>query len=135
MPKPPRQPKNRKIPTQEEEKRLGAISEVVGRYLKFALHDGVQRHRFLRELFALSCRMTRTVFIETIDRALRYQITDIDALQRIARLCLAQDVLLPDVDVDESFREREAYQQGHLTDAPDFSAYDPMLDNDEDHDG
>jgi transposase len=134
MPKPPRQPKNRKRPTQEEEKRLRAISEVVDRYLKFALHDGVQRHRFLRELFALSCRMTRSVFIETIDRALRYQITDIDTLQRIARLCLTQDVLLPDVDVDESFREREAYQRGHLTDAPDFSTYDQMLDNDEDDD-
>jgi transposase len=135
MPKPPRQPKNRKRPTQEEEKRLRAISEVVDRYLKFALNDGVQRHRFLRELFALSCRMTRSVFIETIERALRYQITDIDTLQRIARLCLTQDVLLPDVGVDESFRERETYQQGHLTDAPDFSPYDQMLKNDEDDDG
>jgi transposase len=131
MPKPARQPKHRKRPTQEEEKRLRAISEVVDRYLKFALHDGMQRHRFLRELFALSCRMTRSVFIETIERALRYQITDIDTLQRIARLCLTQDVLLPDVDVDESFREREAYRQGHLTDAPDFSLYNQMLENDE----
>jgi hypothetical protein len=79
--------------------------------------------------------MTRSVFIETIERALRYQITDIDTLQRIARLCLTQDVLLPDVGVDESFRERETYQQGHLTDAPDFSPYDQMLKNDEDDDG
>src|SRR5207247_9815889 len=37
MPKPARQPKNRKRPTQEEEKRLRAISEAVDRYLKFAL--------------------------------------------------------------------------------------------------
>ncbi len=135
MPKPPRQPKNRKRPTQEEEKRLRGISEVVDRYLKFALDDGVQRHRFLRELFSLSCRTTRSVFIETIERALRYQITDIATLQRIARLCVTQSVPLPDVDVDESFREREAYQQGHLTDAPDFSAYDHMLEDDEDEHG
>src|SRR6266705_1486420 len=107
MPKPPRQPKNRKRPTQEEENRLRAISEVVDRYLKFALHDGVQRHRFLRELFALSCRMTRSVFIQTMERALRYQITDIDTLQRIARLCVSQDDRpLPGADVDESFRQR-----------------------------
>ena len=136
MPKPTRQPKNRKKPTQEEEKRLRAISEAVDRYLKFALQAGVQRHRFLRELFALSCRMTRPVFIRTVERALRYQITDIDTLQRIARLCLSQDDRpLTGVDVDESFRQRETYQQGHLTDAPDFTSYDKMLDESEDDDG
>ena len=48
MPKPARQPKDRKRPTQEEEKRLRTISEAVDRYLKFALQTGVQRHRFLR---------------------------------------------------------------------------------------
>ena len=136
MPKPTRQPKNRKKPTQEEEKRLRAISEAVDRYLKFALQAGVQRHRFLRELFALSCRMTRSVFILTVERALRYQITGIDTLQRIARLCLSQDDRpLTGVDVDESFRQRETYQQGHLTDAPDFTSYDKMLDESEDDDG
>jgi len=136
MPKPARQPKHRKKPTQEEEKRLRAISVLVDRYLKFALQAGVQRHRFLRELFALSCRMTRSIFIQTIERALRYQITDIDTLQRIARLCLTQgDVQLPGVDVDESFRQRDAYQQGRLTDAPDFSLYDKMTEDNEDDDG
>ena len=136
MPKPARQPKNRKRPTQEEEKRLRTISEAVDRYLKFALQAGVQRHRFLRELFALSCRMTRSLFIQTIERALRYQITDIDTLQRIARLCLTQDDRpLPGADVDESFRQRDAYQQGSLTDAPDFSLYDKMLEDNEDDDG
>ena len=136
LPKPPRQPKNRKRPTQEEEKRLRAISDAVDRYLKFALQAGVQRHRFLRELFALSCRMTRSVFIQTIERALRYQITDIDTLQRIARLCVSQDDRpLPGADVDECFRQRDAYQQGSLTDAPDFSLYDKMLEDNEDDDG
>src|SRR5205809_388847 len=136
MPKPARQPKNRKRPTQEEEKRLRAISEAVDRYLKFALQAGVQRHRFLRELFALSCRMTRSLFIQTIERALRYQITDIATLQRIARLCLTQDDRpLPGADVDESFRQRDAYQQGSLTDAPDFSLYDKMLEDNEGDDG
>ena len=136
MPKPARQPKNRKRPTQEEEKRLRAISESVDRYLTFALQADVQRHRFLRELFALSCRTTRSVFIQTIERGLRYRITAIDTLQRIARLCLTQDDRpLDDVEVDESFRQREAYQQGHLTDAPDFTPYDKLLDDDEDEDG
>jgi len=136
MPKPSRQPKNRKRPTEHEEQRLRALSDSVDQYLKFALQAGPQRHRFLRELFALSCRMTRTGFIRTIERALRYRIADIPALQRIARLCVSQDETpLPSVDVDESFLERDAYQQGRLTDAPDFSLYDIMLDDHEDDDG
>jgi hypothetical protein len=39
------------------------------------------------------------------------------------------------VEVDESFRQRDAYQQGHLTDAPDFGLYDQMLDDQEGNDG
>ena len=42
------------------------------------------------------------------------------------------DPLLPAVDVDESFRERQTYLQGRLTVPPDFSVYDQMLD--EQHD-
>jgi transposase len=133
---PARQPKNRKQPTQEEEKRLRAMSATVDGYLNFALHAGVQPQRFVRELFGLSCRMTPVVFIETLARALHYRITDLETLRRIARLSISQqEFQLSGVEVDESFRQREAYQQGHLTDAPDFGLYDQMLDDQEGNDG
>jgi transposase len=136
MPRPARQPRNRKQPAQEEEKRLRAMSASVDAYLTFALHAGVQPQRFLRELFALSRRMTAAVFLETIERALHYRITDLETLRRMARLSISQqEFQLSGVEVDESFRQREAYQQGHLTDAPDFGLYDRMLDDEEDHDG
>jgi hypothetical protein len=136
MPKPSRQPKNRKQPTQEEEKRLRAMSETVDRYLTFALHAGRPPHRFLRELYDLSCYMTPVVFLQTIERALHYRITDIATLRRIARLSISQqEFQLCGVEVDESFRQRAAYQQGHLTDAPDFCLYERMLDDPEDHHG
>jgi transposase len=136
MPQPARQPKNRKQPAQEEEKRLRAMSTTVDGYLNFALHAGVQPQRFLRELFALSRRMTAAVFIETMSRALHYRITDIETLRRMARLSISQqEFQLSGVEVDESFRQREAYQQGHLTDAPDFGLYDQMLDDEEGNDG
>ena len=64
MPPPARQPKHRKQPAQEEEKRLRAMSATVDGYLNFALHAGVQPQRFLRELFALSRRMTAALFLE-----------------------------------------------------------------------
>jgi len=99
-------------------------------YLDFVLkgEGGIQRHRFIRELFALSNRMPSSVFIQTLERALRYRITSIEILERIALLCMTQDTqILPCVDVDEGFRQREAYLEGSLTDVPDFSLYDKML--------
>jgi transposase len=134
MPAPRRQPRNRKRPTAEEEKRLRAMSPAVASYLDFVLrgNGGIQRHRFIRELFALTGRMPTSVFIQAIERALRYQIASIETVERIALLHMTQDIpRLPLVDVDEAYREREAYLEGSLTDAPDFSIYDQLLEEDD----
>ncbi len=132
-PQPRHNPSNRRRPTEEEEKRLRAIDERVGRYLDFALKPkGIERHRFLRGLFALSRRMSAAVFVRAIERALRYEITDLDTLGRIALLLLdASERPLPAVDIDESFRTRENYLEGRLTDAPDFSRYNQLLEHDD----
>jgi hypothetical protein len=139
MPQPVRQPKHRKRPTEEEEKRLRALSPTVGRYLDFVLgsRSGIERHHFLRELFTWAERLTPALFLPVVERALRYGISDLATLERIARLSIHQGQMpLPGADVDESFEEREAYQQGRLTDAPDFSGYDQMLeDPEEENDG
>jgi hypothetical protein len=134
QPAPPGNANNRKRPTAEEEKRLRALAPSVDAYLTFALKpQGIPRHRFIRELFALSSQMSAALFVRTVERALRYRITDIETLRRIAQLYLTQgEPLLPNPPVDEGFRDRDAYRQGHLTDAPDFSPYDKML---EDNDG
>jgi len=131
QPAPPGHPRNCKQPTQEEEERLRAVSPGVDAYLTFALKpQGITRHRFIRELFALSRQMTPALFIRTVERALRYRIADIETLRRIAQLYLAQgEPRLPQPAVDEGFRDRDAYRQGHLTDAPDFSQYDKMLED------
>jgi len=105
---------------------------------------GLQRHRFLRELLALSRKVTPAVFVEALTRALRYRVVQMETLQRIAWFCMSQgQEPLPSADVDESFRQRPAYQEGFLTDEPDLSVYDetPREDNaddepeSEDHDG
>ena len=132
QPAPRHKANNRKQPTQEEEKRLREIAPAVDAYLSFALPpQGIPRHRFLRELFALSGQMTAALFVRVVERALRYRIADIETLRRIAQLHLDQgESPLPCPLVDEDFRDRDSYRQGHLTDAPDFSAYDKMLEND-----
>jgi transposase len=125
---------NRKRPTAEEEKRLRAMAPGVDAYLTFALQPlGLSRHRFIRELFALAGQTSAALFVQAVERALRYRVADIDTLRRIAQLYLTQDESrLPNPPVDEGFRERDAYRQGHLTDAPDFSPYNKMMEH---HDG
>ena len=126
QPAPPGNANNRKRPTVEEEKRLRAMGPGVDAYLTFALKpQGIPRHRFIRELFALSRQTSAALFVQTVERALRYRIVEIETLRRIAQLFLVQgEPLLPNPPVDEGFRDRDAYRQGHLTETPDFSAYD-----------
>src|SRR5487761_1084221 len=127
---PPRLPKHRHDGSQHEEQRLRALGPDVGAYLDYALQTpGVQRHRFLRELFALSRKVISTVFIQTLQRALRYRIVQRQTLERIAWFCMSQaDERLPYAEGDESFRQRPAYQEGCLTDEPDLSRYDAVDD-------
>jgi hypothetical protein len=101
----------------------------VAAYVDFAVKTpGLQRHRFVRELFALSRRVTSQVFAQTVERALRYRIVEVSTLQRIAWNYVNQggwSALDGDeVVIDEDFRDRPAYREGCLTDEPDFSRYD-----------
>jgi transposase len=134
QPQPRHNPTHRRRPTQEEEKRLRAMGEGVGRYLDFALKPkGIERHRFLRQLFALSREISPEVFLRTLERALRYRIVALDTLRRMAVLLLdTSEQPLPAVDIDESFRTRDAYLEGRLTDTPDFSRYERILKETED---
>ena len=134
QPKPKGNANNRKRPTQEEEKRLRAISPGVDAYISFALKpQGIQRHRFIRELFSLSRRMTAPLFMKTVERALCYRITNVATLERIAGIYFTNgETLIPCPTVDENFKERDSYIEGRLTDVPDFSQYNQIL---EDNDG
>ena len=123
--RPPREARKPKHASPEEEKRLRALNGV-GEYLDFCLQaPGVQRHVFLIKLYWLSQRMTPELFIQSAQRALRYKITSLEILERIAVLLLRDGQSeLPTVHADESFQERPAYIEGSLTEAPDLSRYD-----------
>ncbi len=133
LPAPPHQPKARKHPTDQEEKRLRALAPAVNTYLDFALKDkGAQRHAFLRRLFALSQKMSLELFLKVIERAHQYRIDSLATIERIALLQLREgQAELPLAEVDEDYLQRPAYQEGALTDLPDLSIYqDPP---EEDH--
>ena len=132
LPKPRYQPKSRKRGSEQEERRLRALGTEAAAYLDYVFAArGIQRHRFVRELFALSRKVTEAVFVETVQRALRYRILDMATVERIAWFCTSQgEVGCFDVEVDDSYHERPAYQEGCLTDEPDLSIYDDMLERD-----
>ena len=138
QPRPQYQPNNRHRDASQEQQRLRAMGTEVADYLDYALKTpGIQRHRFTRALFALSRKVTPQVFVETVQRALRYGIVDLVTLQRIAWLCTSQvQEFLPEADVDADFQQRPAYQEGCLTDQPDLSVSDQSLEEqqEEEHD-
>jgi len=138
LPLPRHGPHNVRRPALEEEKRLRALGEAANTYLDFALKaPGVKPGRLLRELFALSRRTSPGLFLQTLERALRYRITSLETLRRIALLYMTQGEPrgLPEAEIDQEFQEREAYREGSLTDAPDFSRWERMFQEEEEKDG
>jgi AcrR family transcriptional regulator len=119
-------PRHRPQPSDEEEKRLRALAPDVGAYVDFLLATpGHLRHQTLRRLWALSQRMSAELFVRAVARAHRYRIHDLRTLERIAQLYLQESPNpLPLPAIDESFRDRPAYQQGSLTETPNLSEYD-----------
>lgn len=143
QPRPRHMPQNRRRSSEHEEKRLRAMGPEVEAFLDYVLQSrGIQRHRYLRQLFALSRQVTAAVFVQALERALRYRVIYIESLHRIAWFCMSQGngtLPEPEVQVDENFRERPAYREGYLTDEPDLSVYDqdedetdPSADEDDD---
>jgi len=120
------QPRHRPQPSDEEEKRLRQMAPAVSAYVDFILASpGLLRHQHLRRLLALSQRMSAELFVRSVERAHRYRITSLTTLEQIARLQFQAGVEeLPAPPIDESFRDRPAYQEGSLTDSPNLSQYE-----------
>jgi len=125
LPAPLHHPRNRRHPTDLEEKHLRALGEPVNAYLEFALPlKGIARHHFIRRLLSLSRKMSIELLVKSLERALKYRITNLEIVERIACLCLQQGAgELPLAQIDEDFQQRDAYLEGSLTEPPDLSIY------------
>lgn len=134
VPRPKYKPKDRRNPTTQEEKKLRSLAPQVDTYLNFVLAPkGKQKHRIIRQLFGLYQKVALPIFIKTIERALKYRITDPKAVERIAVLHIREgDYQILHVDIDEEFKNREAYLEGRLSDEADLSVYEKMLEDDND---
>ena len=129
FPKPKYRPKNRKQPTKREEDILRALSPEMDRYLtQFLSAKGVSKHRFIREIYRLKLKLAPTLFFQTVQRAAYYRVTDVVAIERIANLLMKRsNYTIPEVDVDDEFRDRPAYLEGRSSDKADLSNFDRFL--------
>jgi hypothetical protein len=129
QPKPGYKPAHRKKPTQQEEKKLRALSPEVDDYLNFALKPkGIQRHNFIRELFGLSRKFALPILIKTVQRALKYRITDMKTVEKIALLQLSDSGYeMPAAEIHSDVENKPAYIEGRLADEADLSEYDKLL--------
>ena len=131
--KPPYKPKNRKKPATKQENILRKAAKEIDDYLTFAIKNGVkQKHRFIRGLYGLYRKIALEVFIKTVKRALKYRITDIKTLERIATLQLtAGDYQLPMPQIDRQLEKRAAYIEGYFADEVDLNVYDKITGDDD----
>jgi len=134
LPRPLYKPNNRRRSTEPEEKKLRSLAKEVNEYLNFVLKNkGVKRHSIIRQLFGLYKKISLSLFIKTIKRAMEYRITDMASVERIALLQMtAGEVEIPSMEIDEQFKERQEYREGHLSDEADLNVYDKMMEDDED---
>jgi hypothetical protein len=98
-------PRNPKLSSHEEEKRLRALGPEVAAYVDFILGTPMLRHQFLRRLWARHQHWGTALFRRTLERAHRYHITSLETLERIARLLL-DETALPDPVVDPDLERR-----------------------------
>lgn len=133
-PKPLFQPKYRKRPTVSEEKKLRAAAKEIDAYLNFALQqEGKQKHRFIRQLYRLYQKIALPLLVNTIERALKYRIKDIETIERIALLIMNDsNYQLPCAEIDQNYHSRASYLEGQFSDEVDLSIYDRIT---EDEDG
>ena len=114
-----------------EEKKLRAIAPEVDTYLNnFALKlNGQKRHRFIRALYGLHQKLTPTLFIKSIKRVLKYRITDIPTIERIAVLQMQSGIYdIRTVEIDMEYHNRKTYLEGRFTDEIDLTVYDRQED-------
>ncbi len=132
QPKPPYKPKYRKKPTAKEENILRKAAEEINDYLDFAVKNGgKQKHRFIRRLYGLYRKIALEVFIKTVKRALKYRITDIKTVERIAILQLTSGNLkLPVPQIDQRLENRASYIDGCFADEVDLTVYDNITEDD-----
>lgn len=116
---PPYEPKNIKKPCHEEERQLRYLGKVCCEYLDFIKSpqsEVKQRPRFIRDLYALRKKVAPSLFIATIERALKYRVANIETLTKISCQLMRKELCdFPTPPINNDYEKREAYQEGRFS--------------------
>jgi len=120
----PYQPNNRKKPSHEEERQIRGLGSIYCDYVDFIKSKQcniIQKPRFIRELYWLTKKMTPSLLLATIERALKYHVTTIDGLLRISTQLMKKDIYdLDETSSGSDYEKRDTYQQGRFSDETDI---------------
>ncbi|MCK5344256.1 MAG: helix-turn-helix domain-containing protein [Candidatus Heimdallarchaeota archaeon] len=128
------QPNNRKKRSLDEEKHLRTLDPVCCSYLDF-IHSGEcqcrQKSKLIRDLYALSKKVSRGILIETMARALEYKVFSLQQIENIARNSFNTD-FSPETVVDSGseYQNRKEYYQGQFSSEANIDTFQNLL---EDH--
>jgi len=129
-------PRSRKYGSREEEKRLREMGRVCSTYLDYlqsAACKIAQKPRLIRDLYRLAQKMSRPLFLSTMERALEYRLASFASIERIAeQLVKAQMPQTPDIPPPERYENRSAYQEGRLSSEADLGRYRDLMGEPED---
>jgi transposase len=130
-PKLNRKPNNIKKQTQKEEQKLRSLSEETDRWLTLALKDkGTQKHNFIISVYNLYKKLSPTLFLKTIKRALKYGVIESQKLENIATLIMTNEgFVLPETLPDPKFQSRDSYIEGRFSEDADLAFYDSLIEN------
>jgi hypothetical protein len=126
------QPNNRKRGSSEEEAYLRALGSESSSFLDF-IHSAEcltrQKSKLIRDLYALSKKVSRDNFTETLKQALKYKVDSIHSIERIAQNLLQND-LLPETDilVESDYQSREEYRKGRFSCEANLQGFQKLLD-------
>jgi len=127
---PPYEPRHIKKPCHEEERKLRYLGKILCEYLDFiksSQSDVKQKPHFIRDLYGLRKKMAPSLFIATIERALKYRVANIETLIRISSQLMEKGLCdFPTQPINNDYEKREAYQEGRFSQEEDFGFYKNM---------
>lgn len=76
--------------------------------------------------------MAPALFLEILERALTYRVTQIETLERISVQLMKKGLYEePTIPISNDYANREAYQAGQFSDEPDLRPYQDLLEGKE----
>jgi len=132
--KPRYQPKNRRRPTDLEEKKLRNVDPQVDAYINviFEQKTGKERHAFIRRLYRLYRKTASALFVKTIQRSLKYRIMDTEIIASIAALLMkTENYQMPQLQENSEFRNRQAWSDGRMSEDVDWAIYEKLMESED----